>query len=215
LLRVGLTGGVSCGKSTVARMMEERGAFLIQADHIAHDLMKPGEPVYTEVVKRFGREIVNVNDGGAIDRNKLADAAFGGGRITELNQIVHPAVIQRQEEWMAEVGRKVPEGIAVVEAALIVEAGVKNRFDRLVVVTCPEDEKIQRFVSRSAAGEPSRRLDADSAEREIRRRMNAQLPDSEKVRFADFVIDNSGSREHTEAQVEKIMEELRTLAAAT
>jgi dephospho-CoA kinase len=196
-------------------MMEERGAFLIQADHIAHDLMKPGQPVYNEVLKRFGREIVNVTDGGTIDRNKLADAAFGGGRIAELNQIVHPAVIQRQEEWMAEVGRKVPEGIAVVEAALIVEAGVKNRFDKLVVVACPEDEKIRRFVSRSAAGEQSRRLDAESAEREIRRRMTAQLPDSEKVRVADFVIDNSGSREHTEAQVEKIMEELRTLAAAT
>jgi dephospho-CoA kinase len=214
LLRVGLTGGVACGKSTVARMMEERGAFLIQADHIAHDLMKPGQPVYNEVVKRFGREIVNANDGGAIDRNKLADAAFGGGRIAELNQIVHPAVIQRQEEWMAEVGRKVPEGIAVVEAALIVEAGVKNRFDKLVVVTCPEDEKIQRFVSRSAAAEPSRRLDAVAAEREIGRRMAAQLPDSEKVRLADFVIDNSGSLELTEAQVEKVMEELRALAAA-
>jgi dephospho-CoA kinase len=195
-------------------MMEERGAFLIQADHIAHDLMKPGQPVYNEVVKRFGREIVNANDGGAIDRNKLADAAFGGGRIAELNQIVHPAVIQRQEEWMAEVGRKVPEGIAVVEAALIVEAGVKNRFDKLVVVTCPEDEKIQRFVSRSAAAEPSRRLDAVAAEREIGRRMAAQLPDSEKVRLADFVIDNSGSLELTEAQVEKVMEELRALAAA-
>ncbi|MCU1306645.1 MAG: dephospho-CoA kinase [Acidobacteriaceae bacterium] len=215
MLRVGLTGGVSCGKSTVARMMEERGAFLIQADHIAHDLMKPGQPVYNEVVKRFGREIVNVNYGGTIDRNKLADAAFGGGRIAELNQIVHPAVIQRQEEWMAEIGRKVPEGIAVVEAALIVEAGVKNRFDKLVVVTCPEDEKVRRFVSRSAAGEQSRRLDADSAEREIRRRMTAQLPDSEKVRLADFVVDNSGFREHTEAQVEKVMEELRTLAAVT
>jgi dephospho-CoA kinase len=195
--------------------MEERGAFLIEADHIAHDLMKPGEPVYNEVVKRFGREIVNDNDGGSIDRIKLAEAAFGGGRITELNQIVHPAVIQRQEEWMAEVGRKVPDGIAVVEAALIVEAGVKGRFDKLVVVTCPEDEKVRRFVSRSAAAELSRQLDSDSAEREIRRRMAAQLPDSEKVRLADFVIDNSGSREQTQTQVEKVMEELRALAAAT
>src|SRR5437879_5708938 len=99
MLRVGLTGGVACGKSTVARMMEERGAYLIQADMIAHDLMKPGEAIYNEVVKRFGREIVNQNDGGTIDRMKLAEIAFGGGRIAELNKIVHPAVIQRQEDW--------------------------------------------------------------------------------------------------------------------
>jgi dephospho-CoA kinase len=176
--------------------------------------MKPGEPVYDEVVKRFGREIVNDNDGGAINRMKLADAAFGGGRIAELNQIVHPAVIKRQEEWMAEIGRREPEAIAVVEAALIVEAGVGNRFDKLVVVTCPEDEKIRRFVSRSAAAELGRRLDSADATREIQRRMKVQLPDEEKVDIADFVIDNSGSLEHTESQVDKVMQELRTLAAA-
>jgi len=215
MLRVGLTGGVACGKSTVARMMEERGAFLIQADHIAHDLMKPGEPVYDEVVKRFGSGIVNQNDGGAIDRMKLAEAAFGGGRIAELNQIVHPAVIKRQEEWMAEIGRREPEGLAVVEAALIVEAGVDNRFDKLVVVTCPEDEKIRRFVSRSAAADLVRRLDSADATREIQRRMKAQLPDDQKVAIADYVIDNSGSLEQTESQVEKLMQELRALAAAT
>jgi dephospho-CoA kinase len=214
MLRVGLTGGVACGKSTVARMMEEGGAFLIEADVIAHDLMKPGEPVYTEVVKRFGREIVNQNDGGSINRMKLADLAFDGGRIAELNQIVHPAVIQRQEEWMAEIGRREPEGIAVVEAALIVEAGVKNRFDKLVVVTCPENEKISRFVLRSAAADEARRLDSDSATREIKRRMAAQLPDEEKVRIANFIIDNSGTPEQTKTQVDKVMQELRALAAA-
>ncbi|MCU1284152.1 MAG: coaE [Acidobacteriales bacterium] len=215
MLRVGLTGGVACGKSAVARMMEERGAFLIQADLIAHELMKPGEPVYAEVVKRFGPEIVNINEGNTINRAKLADVAFGNGRITELNQIVHPAVIKRQEEWMAEIGRREPQGIAVVEAALIIEAGVDGRFDKLVVVTCPEDDKISRFVSRSANGDPIRRLPQDAAVREIRRRMAAQLPDEEKVKRADFVIDNSGSLAETEAQVDTLMQELRTLAAAT
>jgi dephospho-CoA kinase len=214
MLRVGLTGGVACGKSTVAHMMEERGAYLIQADMIAHELMKPGEPVYNEVVKRFGREIVNQNDGGTIDRMKLAEIAFGGGRIAELNKIVHPAVIQRQEDWMTEVGRRDADGIAVVEAALILEAGVGNRFDKLVVVTCPEEEKVRRFVLRSAAAEIARRLDPDTAHREIQRRMAAQFPDSEKVKVADFVIDNSGSLGQTEAQVDGVMEELRALAAA-
>jgi dephospho-CoA kinase len=145
---------------------------------------------------------------------KLAEAAFGGGRIAELNKIVHPAVIQRQEDWMTEIGRRDPEGIAVVEAALILEAGVGNRFDKLVVVTCPEDEKVSRFVLRSAAADAARRLDAETASREIQRRMAAQLPDAEKVKVADFVVDNSGSVDQTEVQVDVVMQELRALAAA-
>ena len=116
---------------------------------------------------------------------------------------------------MAEIGRREPEGIAVVEAALIVEAGVDNRFDKLVVVTCPEDEKIRRFVSRAAAAELGRRLDSSAATRDIQRRMKAQLPDEHKVKIADYVIDNSGSTENTELQVDKVMQDLRALAAAT
>src|SRR6059058_5545604 len=123
MLRVGLTGGVASGKTTVARMMEEGGAYVVQADIIAHDLMKPGEAAYEEVLKRFGQSIVNKNELGAIDRAKLGAIAFGEGRITELNQIIHPAVIKRQGEWMDEIGKKEPMAIAVVEAALILEAG--------------------------------------------------------------------------------------------
>ena len=135
MLKVGLTGGIASGKSVVGEMFVALGAQLIQADAIAHQLMQPGEPVYREVVRHFGVGILNPD--GSVNRARLAEAAFGASgrnktsRIQELNQIVHPAVIQRQEEWMAEVGRGDPRAIAIVEAALILEAGLANGFDVL------------------------------------------------------------------------------------
>ena len=128
MLKVGLTGGIAAGKSVVGEMFVALGAYLVQADAIAHQLMQPGEAVYYEVVARFGREILAFD--GTVDRARLAEAAFGSGaesrpsRIEELNRIVHPAVIRRQEEWMEEVGRRDPQAIAIVEAALMLEAGV-------------------------------------------------------------------------------------------
>jgi dephospho-CoA kinase len=203
LLRVGLTGGVACGKTTVAEMMAQRGAHVVLADEVAHQLMRPGEPVYDEVVRHFGSEIVGAD--GAIDRKKLAEAAFGSGRIKELNQIVHPAVIARQQAWTDEVATKHPDGIAVVEAALVLEAGVGKRFDKLVVVTCTMPQKVERFARRH-------NLDLSAAEREATRRMAAQLPEEEKARAADYVIDNSGSLTDLEAKVDALMAELRRLA---
>jgi dephospho-CoA kinase len=208
MLRVGLTGGLASGKSTVAHMMEARGAYVIQADSIAHTLMKPGEPIYDEIVDRFGQSIVNKNDLGAIDRARLGSIAFEEGRIAELNQIVHPAVINRQEEWMAEIGRKDPTGIAVVEAALILEAGVNGRFDKLVVVTCPQDERLRRFESRAILSG----LSPEAAVARFEKVTAAQLPEEAKLEAADFVIDNSGSQPATERQVEDVMNELRALA---
>src|SRR5262249_32013665 len=148
LLRVGLTGGLACGKTAVAKMMAARGAHVIYADQIAHDLMLPGQPVYSEVVKRFGREIVSTD--GTIDRPKLAKTAFGDGRVKELNAIVHPAVIAKQQELMEQIGRSDPNAIAVVEAALIFEAGVDGRFDKVVVVICSPEKKVARYVDRVA-----------------------------------------------------------------
>src|ERR1700676_1577714 len=133
LLKVGLTGGIASGKSVIGEMFVALGAHLIQADSIAHELMQPGEAVYREVVRHFGEGILNPD--GSVNRARLAEAAFGTSgqtRIQELNHIVHPAVIRRQEEWMAEVGRGDSRAIAFVEAALILEAGAANRFDRLV-----------------------------------------------------------------------------------
>lgn len=204
MLRVGLTGGVSCGKTTVAQMLAQRGAHVVLADKIAHQLMGPGKPVYYEVVRHFGPDIVGID--GAIDRKKLAEIAFGSGRIKELNQIVHPAVIAHQDAWMKEMAAKDPDGITVVEAALMLEAGVGKRFDKLVVVTCTLPQKIERFARRH-------NLDLAAAEREVTRRMAAQLPDEEKVRVADYVIDNSGPLDELEAKVDTLMMELRRSAA--
>ena len=210
MLRVGLTGGVASGKTTVARMMEERGAYVIQADIIAHDLMKPGEPAYEEIIKRFGQSIVNKNELGVIDRAKLGAIAFGEGRITELNEIIHPAVIKRQNEWMEEIGKKEPLSIAVVEAALILEAGVNGRFDKLVVVDCPVQERSRRFLERAARFGTSE-ADASMRFESIR---SAQLPDADKLKAADFVIDNSGPLVQTESQVASLMEKLHALVMA-
>ena len=179
--------------------MRERGAHVAFADDIAHQLMRPGQPVYYEVVRHFGPEIVAIDS--SIDRKKLAEAAFGSGRVKELNQIVHPAVIARQEEWMNEVSAQHPESIAVVEAALLLEAGVGKRFDKLVVVVCSMPQKIERFARRH-------NLDLAAAEREVTRRMAAQLSDEEKVRAADYVIDNSGTLEALKAKVDALMAEL-------
>ena len=141
MLKVGLTGGIASGKSVVGEMLVALGAHLVQADRIAHKLMQPGEAVYRQVVSHFGREVLN--DDGTVNRTRLADAAFGSSpsaptvsdssRILELNRIVHPAVIRSQEEWMEEVGRQNPHAVAIVEAALILEAGAAKRFDRLIV----------------------------------------------------------------------------------
>jgi dephospho-CoA kinase len=186
-------------------MLVARGAHLIQADDIAHELMQLGQFVYEEVVRQFGRTILNPD--GTVNRPKLAEAAFspnstGATRIGELNAIVHPAVIRHEDEWMEAEGRRDAGVIAVVEAARILEAGTADRFDRLIVVTCSEEQRVQRFAQRL-------KIDVEAARREVVRRMSAQLPDSVKIQRADFVIDNSGSLDNTEAQVNKIYATLK------
>ena len=155
MLKVGLTGGIAVGKSVVGEMFVALGARLVQADRIAHGLMQPGEAVYNEVVRHFGREILNPD--GSINRAKLAEVAFGpasedagkrASRIDELNRIVHPVVIRSQDEWMHAIGMQDPHAVAIVEAALLLEAGAAKRFDRLIVVTCTEDQRISRFAAR-------------------------------------------------------------------
>jgi len=206
LLKVGLTGGIAACKSVVGEMFVALGAHLIQADAIAHQLMQPGETVYREVVRHFGKGILNPD--GAVNRARLAEAAFGAARgnkdsrIQELNQIVHPAVIRRQEEWMEEVGRRDARAIAMVEAALLLEAGAGKRFNRLVVVTCRPEQRVQRWAARMG-------VDEESARREVERRMAAQLPDDEKIKAADYVIDNSGSLDDTRRRVAQVYGELK------
>jgi dephospho-CoA kinase len=158
-------------------------------------------------VRHFGREILNPN--GTINRARLASLAFGesGGaaRVKELNAIVHPAVIKREDEWMEEVGRSDPAGIAIVEAALILEAGAADRFDRLIVVTCRPEQRVQRLAARLGISE-------EAAQAEVTRRMAAQIPDADKIKAADFVIDNSGSLDASERQVQRVFAALRKQA---
>jgi len=206
MLKVGLTGGIASGKSVVGKMFMGLGAHLVEADRIAHSLMQPGESVYNEVVRHFGRGILN-SDGG-VNRSKLAELAFGppgsdqaSSRIAELNRIVHPAVIRSQEEWTQAVGQQDPEGVAIVEAALLIEAEAAKRFDRLIVVTCKTEQRAERFAARQ-------KIDLETARKEVSRRMAAQLPDEEKIKVAHYVIDNSGPLEATRRQVEEIWQEL-------
>jgi len=210
MLKVGLTGGIASGKSVVGEMLVALGAHLVQADRIAHQLMLPGQPVYNEVVRHFGGGILNPDL--SVNRAKLAEAAFGSttpadSRIQELNRVVHPAVIRSQDEWMEEIGQQDRHAIAVVEAALIFEAGAAKRFDRLIVVTCNDEQRIARFAARQ-------KLDLEAARKEVARRMAAQLPEAEKAKAADYVIDNSGSLEQTREQVRQIWEKLRAETTA-
>jgi dephospho-CoA kinase len=205
VLYVGLTGGLACGKSTVAKMFSELGAQVIDADQIVHDLYRRGEPVYRELVEKFGPGILAVDGGGEIDRGRLAAVAFDDGRVQELNRIVHPAVVQRQREWMAEAARRHPNAIAMVEAALILEAGGKSRYDKIVVVICKPEQKVLRYAVRSRCGE-------DIAREEVERRTKVQMSDIQKAALADYVIDNSGTLEQTRRQVENIYKELEALA---
>ena len=200
MLRVGLTGGVACGKSTVGEMLVRRGAHYLQADSLAHQLYAPGTSVYQEIVRRFGGGILK--DDGTIDRRKLANLAFPE-RIGELNAMVHPAVIEAQKRWMAEVERKDPQGIAVVEAALILEAGAAGDFDKIIVVTCDLEHKVERYAGRAG-------VSTATAQAEVARRSAAQLSDAEKARHADYVIENSGSMEETERQVAALWSELQS-----
>ena len=201
MLRVGLTGGVACGKSTIAAMMVKRGAHFLQADGLAHQLYEPGAIIYDEVVRRFGREILD--EDGTIDRTKLANVVFPN-RVEELNAVVHPEVVKRQNSWMAEVERQDPHGIAVVEAALLIEAGAHKDFDKVIVVTCDVQRKVENFARRA-------NVPLDVARFEVARRSAAQFTDNEKASQADYVIENSGSLADAERQVEKIWRELLAL----
>ncbi|HEV7219270.1 MAG TPA: dephospho-CoA kinase [Terriglobales bacterium] len=208
MLKIGLTGGIASGKTVVEKMFADLGAYVIRADDIAHDLMKPGEAVHQEIVRRFGNDILNAD--GTVNRPKLAKAAFGSGsstsatRIEELNQIVHPPVIQKQEAWMEEVGRRDPKAIAIVEAALILEANLADHFDKLVVVTCRAEQRAERWAN-------SRKIAIEHARLEIARRLAAQWPDEVKIEAADYVIDNSGSLAETELEVKEIYQTLRRI----
>ncbi len=200
MLKVGLTGGYASGKSFVGQALAELGCHLIQADELGHEVLLPGGEAYAQVLGEFGPGILG--DDGQIDRRRLAAEVFGDpARLQVLSRLVHPPVVRREEEWFADIARGDPRGIAVVEAAILVETGSYHRFDRLVVVICDEPQQIERAMRRD-------RLTRE----EVLSRLQRQMPLPEKRKFADYVIDTSGEKCETLRQTREVYEALRRIA---
>jgi dephospho-CoA kinase len=205
MLRVGLTGGIGCGKSVVAAAMAGLGCHIVYADKIAHQVIEPGQPAYDEIVREFGREILGANLN--VDRARLASIVFAdSARLTCLNAIVHPRVLEEEDHQMRELERNDPQGVAVVEAALLIESGFYRRLDRLVVVWCRPEQQLARLTDASHG----RGMSQEDAER----RIASQLSLEEKRRMADDVIDCSGTLDETQRQVHALVARLKSLAAA-
>jgi dephospho-CoA kinase len=219
MLRVGLTGGLGSGKTTVAGIFRSLGAQVMEADIVGRAMMQPGEAVYGEIVRVFGPAVVRAD--GTLDRQKLATIAFTDGRLAELNAIVHPPVIAEQRRWMEALEQEQPNAVAIYETALLFEASKaagtrdwQERFDRRILVTAPEALRIARYVARM--GGPDADAGTRSAlEEEARLRMAAQMPDEEKMRLSDTIIRNDTSLEDVTRQTEAVYRELRALAAAS
>ena len=199
MLKVGLTGGLACGKTFVGEALQSFGCLLIQADLLGHEALEPDGEVYPMVVEEFGSGILAAD--GHIDRRLLAAQVFGSKeKLARLNSLVHPDVVRREEEMIAEFTSREPGGIAVVEAAILVETGSYKRFDRLILVTCQEEQQVERALRRPGS------LEAD-----VRARLSRQMPIEEKQKFADFVIDTSGEKGDTLRQTRAVYEALRRI----
>jgi len=194
MLRLGLTGGIGSGKSTVARMLAERGAVIIDADAISRELVEPGEPALDRLVEEFGTGILR--EDGSLNRGALARVAFDdAAAAARLNQIMHPAIREESERRIADAVRR-GATVVVYDMPLLVETGQQEVVDRVIVVDVPEAVQIQRAVG-------SRGLD----EADVRRRIALQASREERLGCADGVIDNSGDVAETERQVEALWQE--------
>jgi dephospho-CoA kinase len=216
MLRVGLTGGLGSGKTTVASIFRSLGAQVMEADAVGRAMMQPGEAVYGEIVKAFGPEVVLAD--GTLDRRKLASIAFADGRLAELNAIVHPPVIAEQQRWMEALENDQPDAVAIYETALLFEASKaagtrdwQERFDRRILVTAPEALRMARYVARMGGPDPDAATRA-ALEEEARERIAAQMPDEEKMRLSDIIIRNDASFEDVTRQTEAVYRDLSALA---
>jgi dephospho-CoA kinase len=199
MLHVGLTGGLASGKSFVGRALQDLGCYLIQADELGRQVIEQGGETYEAVVAAFGKEILD--PGGAINRRRLAAIVFPDPQqLAKLNALVHPHVKIREKALAAEFGRLHPDGIAVTEAAILVETGSYKDYDRLIVAVCGPEQQIERAMERNGA-----------SREEVLNRLRRQMPLDDKVKYADFVIDTSGSKENTLAQTRTVHDALRRL----
>ncbi len=200
MLRVGLTGGLATGKTFVSDALAALGCHVIRADELGHRTLLPDGAAFHEVVREFGRDILG--ESGAIDRRRLAAKVFTDPeRLAVLNKLVHPAVVHMEEEWLAHISSIDPAGIAVVEAAILIETGSYKRFDKLIVTVCESAQQIERSMQRGLTRE------------EAMARLGRQMPLEEKRKFADYIIDTAGTRENTLEQTRAVYDSLRSLTA--
>jgi dephospho-CoA kinase len=221
MLRVGLTGGLGSGKSTAARLFAALGAHVLQSDAIGRELMEPGQPIYDGMVAHFGSGVVRAD--GTLDRAALARIAFTEGRVEELNAIAHPLVIARQMALTEQIFRREPHAVVMVESALIFETNYgtvdnarwQGRFDRIIMVTAPEEVKIARFVVRSSAGKAISEQQRTELEEEARRRLAQQISDDQKSALSDYVLTNGGAVTELEWQVDQLWPILEAAASTS
>ena len=200
MLRVGLTGGIASGKSTVAGMLRELDCSVLDADTLGHELLEQGQDAYNDVVREFGREILDAH--GNVDRGKLGQIIFADAqKRARLNQILHPRILDVVRKWFAAQAHPGGPELAVVEAALIIEAGYNKELDRVIVCWCPPEQQLQRLVERGLTAE------------QAKQRIAAQMPMEEKRRLGNDTIDCSGSIEETERQVMEVVKRLSRPAA--
>ena len=198
MLRVGLTGGLASGKSFVARALGEMGCFLIDADSLGHQVMAKGAEAYDAIVAEFPGVLT---DAGEIDRRKLGALVFAQpDLLKKLNAIVHPAVRARARRLADAFATRDAHGICVYEAAIIIETGSFRDFDRLIVVSCTEEQQVERAIARDHL-----------TREEVLDRLRRQMPLKEKVKYADYVIDTSGTKEHTLDQTRTVYASLRSM----
>ena len=201
MLKVGLTGGMACGKSFVAGALAELGCHIIEADDVGHEVLNPGGEAYDAVLDQFGAEILD--DRGMIDRARLAERVFGDpAKLEKLNAIVHPAVRARASRQFDEIRAGDPRAVAVYVVAILIESGAYKEVDKIIVVGCTREQQIQRAMHRP-----------DASEADVLARLERQMPLEKKKEFADYIIDTSGAKEDTLRQTEVVYKDLRRLAA--
>ncbi|HJS51120.1 MAG TPA: dephospho-CoA kinase [Pyrinomonadaceae bacterium] len=199
MLKIGLTGSIAVGKSFVCECFRELGCHVLDADKTAREVVEPGTEGLRQVIAEFGNGVLDPN--GTLDRKKLGAIVFQNDETRQrLNSIIHPLVIEKQNEWLANLERVALGGIAIVDAALMIESGAYKRFDKLIVVWCAPDIQLSRLMNRDGLS----RLEAED-------RIAAQMAQDEKKSYADFLIDTSRGFEDTREQVVETFTSLRHL----
>lgn len=218
MLRVGLTGELGSGKSTVARLLAERGAVIMSSDEMGRAMMQPGEPVFQAIVERFGPAVLSAD--GMLDRRELARLAFDPvhPRVEELNAIVHPAVFAEQDRQLAGIAREQPGAIVVIESALLFstkhargEEPWRARFDRIILVTAPNELKVERFIARAAAGRLLTPAERQGLRVDAEQRLAAQRIPPELGRGC-LLIENTGDLDGLESHTKEVFLQLRAIA---